>query len=529
MHQGQQRSETVMPQNIFRTLLCMAIGCLCLIVSGCGPAAPAAKKPVSKKVGPTKVAVAQAKPATETQPKPAQTSGEPGTSKFTPRLPATVANDDAPSKPRPAGSVSDLLRQGAAQEFAAPAFDEGKIATAGIRKLTGKHLILYTDVPATVVEIEQLPALFDAAVPLWAKYFEVDLAQLADWKIVGCLMKSKERFQGAGLYTRDLPDFPHGFQKGSQVWLFDQPSDYYRRHLLLHEGTHAFMNRWLGGAGPPWYMEGMAELLGTHEWDGRELKLGYNPPDKTQVPYWGRVKIIKDEFAAQKGQTLYDIFRYDAQAHLKNEAYGWCWGAAAFLNDHPLTREPFQELRRNTQDRSIEFSRRFHELLKPEWNNIAEDWQLFIVHLDYGYDIARAATVRKPGQPLAAGGATVNVAADRLWQSTGVQVDAGKTYELAASGRFTLAQQPQPWISEPGGVTIEYYGGMPLGILLAAVSDPANPGAGMTPLANPLPIGLARQITPKFTGTLYLCLNDSPAKLADNQGAVSVQIRSAQP
>jgi hypothetical protein len=425
--------------------------------------------------------------------------------------------------------VSDLLQQGTAQEFALPDLDDGKIAAAGIRKLASKHLTLYTDVPATVKEVEQLPQLFEIAIPLWAKYFEVDPAKLADWKIVGCLMESKERFQGAGLYTRDLPDFPHGFQKGSQVWLFDQPSDYYRRHLLLHEGTHAFMNRWLGGAGPPWYMEGMAELLGTHEWNGRELKLGYNPPDKTQVPYWGRVKIIKDEWAEQRGQTLIDIFRYDAQAHIKNEAYGWCWGATAFLNEHPLTREPFQELRKNTQDRSIEFSRRFIERLKPQWNNIAEDWQLFVIHLDYGYDVARAATIRKPAQPLLPAGATVNVAADRLWQSTGISVEAGKSYELTASGKFTLAQKPQPWISEPGGVTIEYYGGMPLGVLLAGVSDAVNPGAGLTPLATPHIVGYAGKITPKFSGTLYLCLNDSPAKLADNQGSVNVTINATKP
>lgn len=497
------------------------LAAILLTANGCGPNAkpvakpPAKQKLVAKQPNPGKQPAAQ-KPA-PVKPQPAN--------RFAPPRP----KDDQPAPPRPAGSLSDLVQQGNAQEFALPQLEDGKIAVAGIRKLTGKHLILYTDVPATVEDVQKLPQVFDAAVPLWAKYFNVDPAKLADWKLVACLMESKPRFQGAGLYTPDLPEFPNGYQKGSQFWLFEQPSDYYRRHLLLHEGTHAFMNRWLGGAGPPWYMEGMAELLGTHQWDGERLTLGYNPPDKTEVPYWGRVKIVRDDFVANRGLTLLDVFRYDQQAHLKNEAYGWCWAATAFLNAHPQTREAFQKLRSNTQDRSIEFSKKFYETLKPVWPEIAEDWQLYVINLDYGFDIARAATLRVPATDLPAGGKSVNVVADRLWQSTGVRLEAGKTYDLTASGRYALAREPQPWWCEPGGITIEYHQGKPLGILLAAVHDPQASDSGLTPLASPEVIGLHGQITPRKSGTLYLCLNDSPAKLADNQGSATVQIRLAAP
>lgn len=495
--------------------------CILAAVSGCGDMPVA--KPTKKQNSPQQTVVKKpaAKPAVVAQ-APANKSTDEQPSRFTPPQPE---RDDQPVKPRPAGSLSDLVQKGIAQEFALPQLDDGKIAVAGIRKLTGKHLILYTDVPDTVQDVQNLPAAFDAAVPQWARYFDVDLAKLADWKLVACVMDRKERFEGAGLYTRDLPDFPNGYQKGSQFWLFDQPSDYYRRHLLLHEGTHAFMNRWLGGAGPPWYMEGLAEMLGTHEWDGQRLTLGFNPPDKTQVPYWGRVKIVRDDFAAGKGMTLTDIFRYDAQAHLKNEAYGWCWAATAFLNAHPNTREAFQSLRTNTQDRSIEFSRRFLEAMKPNWPQIAEDWQLYVINLDYGYDVARAATVRAPTSPLN-GQATVTVAADHFWQSTGIRVEAGQTYELTATGRYQMASEPKPWWSEPGGITIEYHQGRPLGILLAAVSDPQEGESGITPLASPEVIGLSGKITPRKSGTLYLCLNDSPAKLADNQGTATVVIKS---
>ncbi|WP_425616922.1 hypothetical protein NA78x_000585 [Anatilimnocola sp. NA78] len=500
-----------------------ALLCLALLV-GCGEM-PAPKQAAKKKIAPATSTSGKKAPQEPPKKQANAATEDPPARSFLPPL----AESDKPVKPRPAGSLSDLVKRGEETQFALPELDDGKIAVAGIRKLVGKHLILYTDVPESVEDIQKLPQVFDASVTLLCEYFGVDPAKLNDWKLVGCVMENKARFEGAGLYTADLPDFPNGFHKGSQFWLYNQPSDYYRRHLMIHEGTHAFMAHWLGGAGPPWYQEGMAELLGTHEWDGTKLTLGYNPPDKTLVPYWGRVKIVRDEYAANRGLTLLDIFRFDGQAHLKNEAYGWCWAATCFLNQHPATREAFLELKNDTKDRSIEFSRRFHEKLKPHWADIAEDWQLYVAQLDYGYDVARAATVRKAAAPLPAGGATVSVAADRAWQSTGFEVTAGKTYELTATGRYQMAQEPQPWWSEPNGITIEYNQGQPLGIVLAGVTSPAASQNAMSPLLSPDIIGPSGRITPRATGTLYLRVNDSLAKLADNSGTCTVQVKEVSP
>ena len=503
----------------------IALICGLAICCGCSPA----NQPVAKQ--PKKLVAKQPKQTTPTKAPAANKKLAPPAIKFEPKPPAEEPLPNAFTQRKNALTPQQLAvppqPEAAPTEVAAlPQLDEGKIAAAGIRKLIGKHLILYTDVPEEVADIKTLPALFDAAVIEWDKYFGIAQAKTADWKMIGCVMVSKERFQGAGLYGSDVPDFPNGFQSGNQFWLFDQPSDYYRRHLLLHEGTHAFMSHHLGGNGPPWYSEGMAEMLGTHLWDGNKLILGYNPPDKTQFPYWGRVKIVRDEFSANRGMSLQQIFSYDSKAHLKNEAYGWCWAVTTFLNNHPKTRVQFQELRKKAADRSQEFSRMFFQDLHADWPQIIEDWQLYVINLDYGYDVAAAATVRKPAQPLQ-GQATVAVAADCLWQSTGIQLEAGQTYELTATGSYTLAAGTKPWISETNGITIEYYQRQPLGILLAAVSDSKPDENGITPLASPLVIGSAGKITPKRTGTLYLCLNDSPAKLADNEGTATVVIKSA--
>jgi hypothetical protein len=371
-----------------------------------------------------------------------------------------------------------------------------------------------------------LPAVFDLALPQWCAYFGIDPAKVADWKVVGCVMQDKERFLGAGLYDVNLPPFPHGFAQGSQLWLYDQPSDYYRRHLLLHEGTHAFMNRWLGGAGPPWYMEGLAELLGTHRWEKGALMLAYVPRTKEEVPYWGRVKVVKDEFAASRGMPLIKIMQYSNQAHLRTDAYAWSWAAAAFFDQHPRTQAAFRDLKSRTKDRTIDFSRQFYDGLKEHWREIDEDWQLFVAECDYGYDFARAAAVRKAAADLPPAGAEVTVATDRGWQSTGYKLRAGQAYQLTASGRFQVAKDPKPWPCEAGGVTIRYHRGRPLGMLLAAVNDEETPAGSLTTLANPQPIGLTGVVTPESSGTLYLRINESPAGLADNAGTLSVRIKA---
>jgi hypothetical protein len=329
---------------------------------------------------------------------------------------------------------------GQAAELEDPRLDAERLGAAGIRRVEGRHLTLLTDLPASP-ELDELPRIFDAALPQWCEYFRVPPASAAAWKPVACVMQDKERFVGAGLYPDDLPPFPHGYSRGERLWLYEQPSGYYRRHLLLHEGTHAFMDRWLGGAGPPWYMEGIAELLATHRWEAGRLTLAVMPQRKEDVPYWGRVKVVKDETAAGRALTLDEIMRYDAQAHQRNEPYAWCWAAAAFFDQHPLTQAAFRELKASVQDRSPRFSRRLTDRLRDHWSQVVEDWQLFVSECDYGYDVARAAVNRRPAAELPAGATTVTIAADRGWQATGIRLEAGRTYLLTASGRYVVVRR----------------------------------------------------------------------------------------
>ena len=294
----------------------------------------------------------------------------------------------------------------------------------GIRKLEGRYLTLYTDLPGSV-EVDEIPRVFDQAVPQWAAYFATPLAKLKSWQLTGFLIGDQSRFRQSTLLPEDLPEFLHGYQRGYRFWVYDQPSAYYRRHLVLHEGVHAFMQTVLGGTGAPWYREGIAELLATHRWRGGKLLVRYMPKSRDEVPYWGRIKAIQDEFAAARGKMIREVMQYDSAAYLRTEPYAWSWAVAAFLDGHPAYRYRFRNLRNDVRDMSPHFTRRFQQQLIGQLRQFDEQWQLFVINIDYGYDFERTAVLYRPGMPLGTGSRTVSLAADRGWQSTGIRLEAG--------------------------------------------------------------------------------------------------------
>ena len=395
------------------------------------------------------------------------------------------------------------------------------LSAAGIRKLDGTHITLYTDLPDHP-SINQLPSIFDKAVPEWCRYFQVDIQKTAAWHLHGYLIENKERFITAGLFPDDLPPFLHGFQRGSEIWFYEQKSDYYRRHLLLHEGTHAFMNRFLGSGGPPWYSEGLAELLGTHHWEEARLALCHFPQHRDEVPYWGRIKIIQEDVAHSGFRGLKQLLDTNALAYLKVNPYAWSWAVTAFLDGHPAYRQRFRTLQKHVADPL--FSQHLLNSFRTDWDQLEEEWQLFVMNLVYGYDIASEAVIFRSGKSLTKQPTTVVVRTDRGWQSSGVQLETGVSYSLQASGRYQLANELQPWWCEPNGVTIRYHQGEPLGILLGVIR-PEHQGTGLTQLAQPKVLGSQQTLTSQVTGTLYLRINDSPAELADNLGEVNVKIQ----
>ncbi len=68
--------------------------------------------------------------------------------------------------------------------------------------------------------------------------------------------------------------------KNKRAYLYVQPSEQYTRQLILHEATHQFHHLTRARMKKPtgfWWIEGVAEYFGMHNWDGKSLKTGVVP------------------------------------------------------------------------------------------------------------------------------------------------------------------------------------------------------------------------------------------------------------
>lgn len=238
----------------------------------------------------------------------------------------------------------------------------------------------------------------------------------------------------------------------------------------------------------------------------------------------GRIKLIRDAVAAGKALTLPEVMAIDNRKQLGNEAYAWCWAAARFLDSHPRYRDRFRALQKHVHDP------KFNDLVRREfaadWDELLAEWQAFVAALDHGFDFERMAIRFEKRTPLSRKRRETTIAADKGWQSSGIWLEAGTTYRVAARGRYQIAAEKSAdgvtaWPCEPGGVTIEYHDSRPLGMLLGAIVPEKASGATF---AKPLAIGLGCEITPKVSGTLYLRVNDAAARLGDNRGTLTIRI-----
>lgn len=393
----------------------------------------------------------------------------------------------------------------------------------GFRVVTGKHIELITDMPLDD-SIRELTRVFDAAVPLWCEVFEVEPAAVESWRVKAYLMLDRPRFVAHKLLPAQLPNFPYGFQVGDRLWVSEQPSAYYRRHLLLHEGTHWFMHRKYGSSGPPWLMEGLAELLGTHHWDGQRLTMGIIPQTKHEVPYWGRVSLIRQQLADGVAPSLESVLRYGPTAHQQVEAYAWSWAAVLFLKNHPDTAEVFQRLLKQPMAEDQSLNRWLFRRLSTQWPRVRYHWNAFLSDLDYGFE-PRHGLLAISQQPVRLTAQhRFDLAADRSWQASGVYLRQGERFRVAATGEFVLRDTPRPWPSQPEGVTLEYHQGSPLGKLLMTLAAPITEEPDSALPITVEAVGLGGEYKAVQTGELHFRVNEAQGQLGDNTGTIEVTI-----
>jgi len=415
--------------------------------------------------------------------------------------------------------------------------DESLLQSNGIMKIEGKFLDVFTDVRDSK-DIAEFPRVFEKAIRHWCEFFDIPPDDVDDWKMTAFVIKNKQAFIDSKILTGQLPAFASGFQKGSQIWMFVQPGEYYTRHLLLHEGTHAFMERFLRGYGAPWYSEGMAELLAVHRWDGEELTMQHRLRDRSEAPYWGRVRIIQDAFASKSALQLEQVITFKNDIfYSASKPYAWSWAACYFLSQHPLSRDAFASLKKQAALPPDEFNSSAMKTLGQNWKQLVLEWQVFVANMEYGYDVDRNAITDVSTVAADSTDSSINkitkIDVAKGWQRSEIEVKPGFRYIVRSWGQFQIAVERNkdngkavPWKSETQGVTIEYYKNRPLGALLAAVEsvDDKSKATLIAPES-----AHSRTLVFDRPGRLCFRINDSAARMDDNRGTASVEVRVLPP
>ena len=211
------------------------------------------------------------------------------------------------------------------------------------------------------------------------------------------------------------------------VYLFNQPSAYYTRHLLLHEATHQFHLLAATENRMPkttWYVEGLADYFAMHNWDGRRLRCGVVPVVSLEDypaaalktieknighPTWLRHIIEGRETASRPLSWALIHFL----VHRDREAFRRL-GTQLDQNSKPLN--AFHE---TTGPVNKEFTREFHRWVvdhQQPWSIVWTEWQQSGELLE-GWSETVGLLVHK--KPLARLGATI-APSDSQWKAGGV-------------------------------------------------------------------------------------------------------------
>jgi len=404
---------------------------------------------------------------------------------------------------------------------------------AGLRVLESDHLVLATDRPSREGDaVEDLPRIFDEAWAAWCKHYALDPAAHETWRAFGCLVVDRERFRAAGLLPDSVPDFANGHCHRERFWMADQSNPAYRRHLLLHEGVHAFTLTLRGLDTPPWYTEGIAECLATHrldDEDGTTARFVSTPLPlrASDVEQLGRIEKLRGLRAACVCPGLEDVFATPGVNHRDLSAYAGSWAAVAFLSQHPDHAPAFAAAERGPLDAA--FTERLTSA--PGWDArlAGRNFDAFTDEIDYGYDLSRSRIDWAPGEWLDSR-QTIRVDSSRGWQNSGWSLRKGSRYRTAATGRCTIgtltgpaAEPPLRLETEADGISLRWYRGRPLGRLLVA-QWMEQPDDGGRPRFVVLATGGEGTFTAATDGVAFCKLNDPPGELADNDGQLTIEI-----
>ena len=390
-----------------------------------------------------------------------------------------------------------------------PLPDDETLMTAGLTVLKTDAVRLITDLPA--VDAAPLLPVADAAYATLPSVFgEVPTAAASNDSppVTAMIVRAEERLRAAGLIAGSLQTDIHGRHDGWRFWMRWPQRDYYRRHLMMHEMAHCWTMA-AGGRAPDAFLEGCAEWFATHRLDDAELTVGVLPTSAAAFRGWGRIETLRRE-AAASAMSAREVMEMPSAAFTGlPRAYAWAWAWCVLADRSPQTADDFASLRRALTR---------GDLVRDDVYALADRmdatglWAWWQAACDYGVDPRQVAP-----RPAMLDGGGWTITAQGGWQETTVQIPDDGRVLLEATGLSVLGHGGRPWTSAPRGIRLDYFGGVPIGTLLACVRRGPQWSEARV-------VGEAAELTFERGGVLCLRVNDAWAEVGDNAGGYTVVV-----
>ena len=366
------------------------------------------------------------------------------------------------------------------------------------RLIRSQHYAFMTDISDRQARI--ILDKLETMIVLLSKYF----GQAPNGVVEGFIVGDLNRWP-AGLLTE-----PAGVAKiKSQAGICFNTSLGSRRRAVLyscdnhgviqHECTHGFCHLAFGSTGPTWLAEGLAEM-------GQYWKLGQQAVDINP-------RVIAYLQGSTPKRKLLEIAvpgRVDSGTW---RDYAWRWALCHLLANNPNYADRFKPLAIALMRKQEGAS--FEAVYGPTAQQLSFEYAFFLKTLDNGYraDLCAWQWNRRFAVLTGRRQSQAKVSAGLGWQATGVQLEQGTSYDLAAVGNWKIAKD--------GGEYSANGDGAGRGKLMAVIFKDFK-------LSEPFPIGKSKSFVSPTDGQLFLRCQDDWNKLADNSGELTVHIRRSQ-
>ncbi len=269
------------------------------------------------------------------------------------------------------------------------------------------------------------------------------------------------------------------------------------RGTPLHEAVHAYCAQSFGTTGPTWFSEGIAEL--GQYWRDKDISVQIHPE-------------VLRYLQNQEPKPLTEIVDLRQTTGDSWQNYAWRWALCHLLafNSNYSTR--FRPL-------GLDLLREGDQTFQSVYGSMAQEidfeYQLFLKHLDNGYrvDLCSWDWKTKPVSVRGKSSVQNKIDAGRGWQSSRLQVQAGKDYSYAADGEWQVSKEDEQ-VTADGDAAGK---GRLVGVLFNDYT-----------LGEPIEFGKEGRWTPETDGVLFLRCRDDWTSLADNSGTMTVRFRAAE-